>query len=185
MALIFFANQADFRCWLEEHHQSETELFVGYYKVKSGKLNMTWSQSVDQALCFGWIDGLRKSIDENSYFIRFTPRKPTSVWSAVNIKKVEELTRQGLMCEAGIIAFNKRKDEKSKIYSFENVEKALAEDLMNKFKANMPAWYYFSKQQPSYQNAVLNCIMSSKQETTTLARLNKVIIASEELKRLQ
>src|SRR5689334_7004236 len=116
---IFFAKQSDFRKWLKKNHKKETELVVGFYKVNSGKPNMTWSQSVDEALCFGWIDGVRTSIDKDRYQIRFTPRKATSIWSAINIKKMEALTKQGLMQPAGLASFEKRKEEKSKIYSFE------------------------------------------------------------------
>lgn len=120
MTPTFFPTQSDFRTWLEKNHKTETELIVGYYKVDSGKPSMTWSQSVDQALCFGWIDGVRRSIDKESYCIRFTPRRPTSIWSDINIKKVEELTEQGLMLPEGLKAFELRKEHKSRIYSFEN-----------------------------------------------------------------
>src|SRR6187549_365301 len=122
MTPTFFANQSDFRKWLQKNHTKETELLVGFYKVGSGKPSMTWSQSVDQALCFGWIDGVRKSIDKDSYQIRFTPRKQTSIWSAVNIKKIEELTKQGLMQPEGLASFEKKQEAKSKIYSHENKE---------------------------------------------------------------
>ena len=115
----FFSTQSDFRTWLENNHQTETELLVGFYKVNSGKPSMSWSESVDQALCFGWIDGVRKSMDEESYTIRFTPRKKDSIWSAINIKKVEHLSGQGLMKEAGLKAFNLRTENKSRIYSHE------------------------------------------------------------------
>src|SRR4026208_295374 len=108
MEPIFFAKQSDFRKWLEKHHKKETELVVGFHKVNSGIPSMTWSQSVDQALCFGWIDGVRKSIDKNGYQIRFTPRKPTSIWSAINIKKVKELTKKGLMEPSGITSSKHR-----------------------------------------------------------------------------
>src|SRR6476659_5155070 len=119
---IFFATQSEFRKWLKKNHQKATELFVGFYKVDSGKPSMTWSQSVDHAICFGWIDGVRKSIDKDSYLIRFTPRKPASIWSAINIKKVEELTKQGLMQPAGLASFEKRVESRSKIYSYEKDE---------------------------------------------------------------
>src|SRR3954469_8155502 len=109
----FFADQCEFRKWLEENHEREAELIVGFYKVGSGKPSMTWSQSVDQALCFGWIDAVRKSIDQDSYLIRFTKRRPKSIWSAVNIKKVEELAKLGLMKPAGIAAFNLREESRS------------------------------------------------------------------------
>src|SRR6187401_3158431 len=122
MTPTFFANQSDFRKWLQKNHKKETELVVGFYKVGSGKPSMTWSQSVDEALCFGWIDGVRTSIDKDRYQIRFTPRKPGSNWSAVNLKKIEELTKQGLIQPAGLAVFEKRKAEKSKIYSYEKAE---------------------------------------------------------------
>src|SRR3954469_25008229 len=114
----FFASQQDFRKWLIKNHKKETELVVGFYKVDSGKPSMTWSESVDQALCFGWIDGVRKSFDKNSYTIRFSRRKATSNWSAINIKKIEELTKQGLMTPAGLASFEKRIESKSRIYSY-------------------------------------------------------------------
>ena len=118
----FFAKPSDFRKWLEKNHRKETELVVGFHKVGSGNPSMTWSQSVDEALCFGWIDGVRTSIDKDRYQIRFTERKSTSIWSAVNIKKVAELTQQGLMHPAGLESFKKRSEKKSKIYSYEREE---------------------------------------------------------------
>ncbi len=183
MQPIFFPKQIDFRKWLEENHKKEKELLVGFYKVGSGKPSITWPQSVDEALCFGWIDSVRKSIDKESYCIRFTPRKPTSIWSAINIKKVEELTKQGLMQPAGIDAFKKLKEEKSKIYSFENEAKELTEDFETKFKANKKAWDFFSTQAPSYKKMIVHWIMSAKQEETKLTRLNKAITESEKQKR--
>src|SRR3954471_9473840 len=112
----FFATQNEFRDWLKTNHDQKTELLVGFYKVGSGKPSMTWSESVDQAICFGWIDGVRRSIDKESYSIRFTPRKKGSIWSGINIAKVEELTKQGHMHQAGYDAFARREDKKSKIY---------------------------------------------------------------------
>jgi uncharacterized protein YdeI (YjbR/CyaY-like superfamily) len=125
----FFAKQSDFRKWLQKNHKRKTELLVGFYKVGSGKSSMTWCQSVDEALCFGWIDGVRKSIDKDSYQIRFTQRKSTSIWSAINIKKTEELTRQGLMQPAGLASFEKRTESKSKIYSYEKDKVDLTQDF--------------------------------------------------------
>src|SRR5690606_28372347 len=119
-AATFFSTQDEFRMWLDSHYEKEKELIVGFYKVNSGKPSMTWSQSVDQALCFGWIDGIRKSIDEESYCIRFTPRRSTSIWSAINIKKIEALTKAGLMKPAGLKVFSLRKENKSKVYTHEN-----------------------------------------------------------------
>src|SRR5215203_850570 len=131
----FFPTQTDFRKWLEENHEQKIELLVGFYKVGSGKPSISWSQSVDEALCFGWIDGVRRSIDAESYAIRFTPRKPKSVWSAVNIKKVEELTAKGLMKPAGIAAFEKRDEKRSKIYAYENEQKQFSDEFEKRFKA--------------------------------------------------
>src|SRR6188768_1423197 len=125
----FFAKQSDFRKWLQKNHKKETELLVGYYKVGSGKPSMTWSESVDEALCFGWIDGVRKSIDNESYQIRFTQRKPTSIWSAVNIQKIETLTKQGLIQSAGLASFENRKENRSKIYSYENEDVKFSPEL--------------------------------------------------------
>jgi uncharacterized protein YdeI (YjbR/CyaY-like superfamily) len=122
MVVTFFAKQSDFRRWLIKNHKKEKELIVGFYRRDSGKPSITWSHSVDEALCFGWIDAIRKSIDKDSYQIRFTPRKLTSIWSAVNIKKVAELTEKGLMQPAGIAIFEKRVENKSTIYAFENEE---------------------------------------------------------------
>ena len=184
MAVVFFENQNDFRQWLEENHQTETELLVGYYKVGSGKASMTWPESVDQALCFGWIDGIRRSIDAESYSNRFTPRKSNSNWSAVNIKKVEELTRAGLMAPAGLLAFSRRKPEKSEIYSYENEPAVLSPEFEARFKANPAAWNFFNTQPPSYRKPRISWIMAAKQEQTRVSRLDKLIKASERKQRL-
>ena len=184
MNATFFANQAEFRKWFEKHHKSEIELLVGFYKVSSNKPSISWSESVDQALCFGWIDGIRRSVDEESYCIRFTPRRSNSVWSDINIKKVENLTKAGLMTAEGLKAFNLRKDSKSGIYSYENEHGGFDTNFANTFKNNTIAWEFFSKQAPSYRKAVTNWIMSAKQESTRLARLEKTINASEQQKRL-
>jgi uncharacterized protein YdeI (YjbR/CyaY-like superfamily) len=175
----FFATQEHFRKWLEKNHSKASELFVGFYKVNSGKPSMTWSESVDQAICFGWIDGVRKSIDKDSYFIRFTPRKPTSIWSAVNIKKVEDLTKQGLMQPAGLASFKLRKEHKSKIYTYENEAIKLSADFEKKFKANKKAWEFFQSLPPSYHKSALNWVMTAKQEVTSIKRLEELITDSE------
>jgi uncharacterized protein YdeI (YjbR/CyaY-like superfamily) len=184
MMPVFFHDQQEFRRWLEKNHKSKSELLVGYYKVSSEKPSMTWSQSVDEALCFGWIDGIRRSIDNESYCIRFTPRKPTSIWSNVNIKKAEELNRKGLMKQSGLEVFNNRKTSKSGIYSFENEPSKLNDSFENIFKASKLAWEFFLKQAPSYQKTIFRWIMSAKQEKTQLSRLNKTIVASEKQKRI-
>ena len=184
MAATFFATQAEFRAWLEKNHKKETELIVGFYKVGSGKPSMTWSQSVDQALCFGWIDGIRKSIDKESYCIRFTPRRSTSIWSAINIKKVEELTQAGLMTSDGLKAFSLLKENKSKIYSHEKEPEHLDAAYELQFKENKLAWTFFNKQAPSYKKLMTHWIMSAKQAKTRQARLDKTIAISEQLKRM-
>ena len=155
---VFFAAPAEFRNWLEDHHQTETELIVGFYKVGSGRPSITWSESVDEALCFGWIDGVRKSVDEQSYQIRFTKRKATSIWSAVNIKKIEMLKEQGRMREAGLASFENRTDAKSKVYSYEKNEMTLTPEFEKEFRATSAAWAYFESLAPSYRKASANWV---------------------------
>lgn len=184
MTIKFFKTQADFRTWLEKNHEKETELTVGFYKVGSGKPSMTWSESVDHALCFGWIDGIRKRIDEESYCIRFTPRRPGSNWSAINIAKIEELSGKGLMHPAGEAAYADRREDRSRIYTYENKPRKLPPVFEKIFKADKDAWKFFSSQPPSYQRTVMFWIMSAKQEATQLSRLQKTIAASQEHKRL-
>ncbi len=175
----FFPTQTDFRQWLEENHATETELLVGFYKVGSNKPSMTWPQSVDEALCFGWIDGVRRSVDAESYVIRFTPRKTKSVWSAVNIKKFAELTAKGLMKPAGIAAFVKRTEDKSRIYAYENKPTNLPDEFEKLFRLNAAAWEFFEKQPKGYRKTMMFWIMSAKQETTRKSRLKKLIFESE------
>lgn len=179
MTPTFFSKQSEFRKWLDKNHKKETELLVGFYKVDSGKPSMTWSQSVDEALCFGWIDGVRKSIDKDSYQIRFTKRKPTSIWSAVNIQKIKELTKQGIMQPAGLASFENRKENKSKIYSYENEEVKFSSEFEKQFKANKIAWDYFQSLAPSYRKPSTNWVMSAKQEATRIKRLKELIDDSE------
>ncbi|MGB3948943.1 MAG: YdeI/OmpD-associated family protein [Bacteroidia bacterium] len=184
MKATFFATPKAFRDWLDKNYKKETELIVGFYKVSSGKPSITWSQSVDQALCFGWIDGIRKSIDNESYSIRFTPRKPNSIWSAINIKKVEELTKEGLMKPEGLKAFEHLNENKSRIYSHEKQHAVLITDYENIFKRNKIAWDFFNAQAPSYKKVMLHWIMTAKQEKTRLSRLEKTIAISEQQKRM-
>jgi uncharacterized protein YdeI (YjbR/CyaY-like superfamily) len=167
MKPVFFATQSDLRKWFEKNYKTKTELIVGYYKVSTGKPSIIWSQSVDQAICFGWIDGIRRSIDKNSYCIRFTPRNPKSAWSAINIKKATELTMLGLMTPEGITAFGKRKENKSAC--------EFPEDYMNQLRKNKKAWKFFDSQTPSYQRIVIRWVMSAKQEKTKINRLKTLI----------
>jgi uncharacterized protein YdeI (YjbR/CyaY-like superfamily) len=184
VSVTFFKTQDDFREWLESHHEKETELIVGFYKVDSGKPSLSWSQSVDQALCFGWIDGVRRSIDKESYSIRFTPRRNTSNWSAINIKKIEDLTKAGLMKPAGLKAFSLWKENKSEIHSYENDTTFLDSNYEMQVRENKNAWDFFMKQAPSYRKAVMRWIISAMQEKTRQSRLEKTIKESEQQKRV-
>ncbi len=175
MKLVFFPTQKDLRKWFDKNHKKEKELFAGFYKISSGKPSITWSQSVDEAICFGWIDGIRKSVDEESYSIRFTPRNPKSNWSAVNIKKAEELIKSEKMKPEGLSLFNLRKEEKSRIYSYENAAVEFEKFFEKIFKANKNAWEYFQSALPSYRKITTRWVMSAKQETTQLKRLNELI----------
>lgn len=185
MKPLFFETPADFRQWLEEHHESETELLVGFYKKDSGKKSITWPESVEQALCFGWIDGVRRSLGDDAYTIRFTPRKPNSTWSAINIDLMDKLLKQKLAWPMGQAAFEKRKESNSRIYSHERKEEAKLPEAMEKeFRANKTAWEFFMKQAPSYRKVMLHHIISAKQEKTRLARFEKLVNASTEGKRV-
>lgn len=174
----FFTSASKFREWLEKHHEDKTELIVGFYKVKSGIPSMTWSQSVDQALCFGWIDGVRKSIDEQSYQIRFTPRKKNSVWSPVNLDKINKLTGDGLMKPAGIDIYKSRDKNKQDAYGFRKQDLKLPPDFESQFKANTKAWLYFEQLAPSYQKLSIHWVISAVQHKTKVKRLNELIADS-------
>ncbi len=175
----YFSTISEFHKWLEENHTSERELQVGFYKKNSGRFNFSWSEAVDAAICYGWIDGVRNAVDEISYTVRFTPRKARSIWSAVNIKKVEELSRLGLMRPAGIAAFEKRDEKKSKIYAYEQKNAALGEDYEARFRANGKAWEFFEAQAAYYRRTAIWWVISAKQEETRLKRLGKLISQSE------
>ena len=172
---VFFATPDEFRGWLKDNHAAVSELWVGFYKKGSGLPSITWPQSVDEALCFGWIDGLRKSIDEISYKIRFTPRKPTSNWSTVNIERVAVLTEQGRMRPAGLAVFSRRSEERSRIYSYEREHAALTEEEEGQLRATPAAWEFFQAQPPSYRKAATRWIVSAKKETTRQSRLARLI----------
>ena len=176
MEPIFFETPASFRAWLEEHHAAETELLVGFHKKGSGRPSLTWPESVDQALCFGWIDGVRRGIDEHSYTIRFTPRKARSTWSSVNIKRAKELVEEGLMRPAGLAAFQRRSDERSGIYAYEQREQAKLDPAAEKeFRADRKAWAFFSEQAPSYRRTATYWVISAKKEETRRKRLRTLI----------
>jgi uncharacterized protein YdeI (YjbR/CyaY-like superfamily) len=173
---LFFATPGQFRAWLEQNHAKEKELSVGFYKRDSRKPSITWPESVDAALCYGWIDGVRNSIDATSYRIRFTPRKPTSTWSAINVKRVAELTKLGLMRSAGIKAFEARKGDKTGIYAYEQRKTAkLPPPYEKQFRTNKKAWDFFQSQPPWYQRTAAYRVISAKQEATRLKRLAELI----------
>ena len=184
MKPTFFRTPAEFREWLEKHHATTNELWIGYYKKDSGKPSLTWPESVDEALCYGWIDGIRKSIDDISYKIRFTPRKPGSVWSDVNIKRAQALIEQGQMQSAGLNAFQVRRENKSGVYSYEQRSVELKEPYNRLLKKNKSAWNFFQAQPASYRKAVSWWIISAKQEETRLKRLEKLTAYSVQGQRL-
>ncbi|HEV2828005.1 MAG TPA: YdeI/OmpD-associated family protein [Pyrinomonadaceae bacterium] len=171
----FFKTPSDLRKWFRTHHASATELWVGFYKKDSGKASITWPESVDEALCFGWIDGIRKSIDEISYMIRFSPRRPRSIWSAVNIKRAGELVAEGLMQPAGLKAFASRKEYRSGIYSYEQRTADLPDHYGKLLKKNSAAWKFFDAQAPYYKKAINWWVLCAKKEETRLKRLEQLI----------
>lgn len=177
---VFFETPAKFRAWLKKHHKTADELLVGFHKKSSGKPSITWPESVDEALCFGWIDGIRRNAGKDAYTIRFTPRRPGSNWSAINIAKVAELTKKKRMTPAGMAAFAKRTDTKSRIYNYEQKDiPILDKAIERKFKANKKAWEFFQTLPPYYRRGEIRWITSAKQEETKQRRLDKVMAACE------
>jgi uncharacterized protein YdeI (YjbR/CyaY-like superfamily) len=173
---VYFATPADFRAWLEKHHATAKELLVGFHKVGSGTPSMTWPESVEEALCFGWIDGVRKRVDNTRYTIRFSPRKSTSVWSAVNIAKMEELIREGRVRPAGLEAFEKRDEEKSRRYSYEQRSTAQLEPAAEKrFRSNKTAWQFFQSRPPWYRRTATWFVASARKPETREKRLTILI----------
>jgi uncharacterized protein YdeI (YjbR/CyaY-like superfamily) len=179
MKPVFFPSPKAFRAWLHRHHASKPELLVGFYKKGSGRPSITWPQAVDAALCYGWIDGVRRAVDAKSYTVRFTPRKPRSTWSAVNIKRANELKKLGLMHSAGIKAFEKRADDNSAIYSYEQRKSAeLSAEHEKQFRAHKIAWDFFQSQPPSYRRIAAYWVISAKKEETRSKRLDTLIADS-------
>jgi uncharacterized protein YdeI (YjbR/CyaY-like superfamily) len=175
----FFSSPAEWRAWLEKHHADTQELWVGFYKRDSGLPSITWPEAVDGALCLGWIDGVRKSIDAVSYKIRFTPRKPRSIWSAININRATELSKSGLMHSAGLAAFEKRDSDRSAIYAYEQRKTAkLLPAFEKKFRENSGAWKFFQSQPPWYRRTSTYWVISAKKEETRVKRLATLIDCS-------
>jgi len=180
----FFASAIEFRKWLRRYHAVVTELWVGYYRKQTGRPSISWQESVDEALCFGWIDGLRKRIDHDRYRIRFTPRRRGSIWSAINIRRVQALTNEQRMQPAGLKAFARRIENRSGIYSYEQRTEKLPRPYSTQIRRNPAAWKYFSTQPPSYRKMVVWWIVSAKLEETRRKRLAKLIAASARNQRL-
>jgi uncharacterized protein YdeI (YjbR/CyaY-like superfamily) len=168
---IFFASAAAWRAWLAEHHDSEREVLVGLFKKASARPTMSWPQSVEEALCFGWIDGVRRRIDDQSHSIRFTPRKPRSTWSAVNIQKAERLIAGGRMQPAGLRAFEARTEENSRIYAFEQGQVELPPQAQAELKADPRAWSFWQSQPPGYRRIASWWVISAKRQPTRERRL--------------
>ena len=163
---IFFESPADLRTWLEQNHETARELRVGFHKRDTGRPSMTWPESVDEALCFGWIDGVRRSVDASSYEIRFTPRQPKSIWSTKNIKRAQELIAEGRMRPAGRAAFEARREDLVRRYSFEQTDPALGPEYERRFRANRRAWAFFQSQPAYYRRLVTWWIVSAKRAET-------------------
>jgi uncharacterized protein YdeI (YjbR/CyaY-like superfamily) len=185
MKIKYFKTPAHFRDWLEKNHASnERELWVGYYKKDTGRASITWKESVDQALCFGWIDGVRRAVDEQSYAIRFTPRRPTSIWSEINTRRVRELIESGDMRPAGLAAFEARRDKQSDGYSIAKLKVDLDPKYTRLLRKNTKAWRFYQAQPPGYRKMVNWWVVRAKQEATRLSRLETLIAHSEKGERV-
>jgi uncharacterized protein YdeI (YjbR/CyaY-like superfamily) len=180
----YFSSPAEFGAWLKDHHASESEILVGFWKKGTGRPSMTWPESVDEALCFGWIDGVRRSVDDERYTIRFTPRTPRSIWSRVNMAKVEKLLADGRMHPAGLSAWERRTEERSGIYSFERDAMAFEAALERRFRRNARAWRFCGDQPPGYRKQMTARVMSAKRAETRERRLDQLIDASARGERL-
>lgn len=180
----FFKSPAEFRAWLEKHHATAEELLVGFYKRSIGRPSMTWPESVDEALCFGWIDGVRRRIDDASYSIRFTRRRRGSIWSAANTKRVEALVREGRMHEAGLKAFRERDPKKTNMYSFEREHAAFPPALERLFRANQRAWTFFQTTAPWYRRVTTHWVTSARRDATRERRLQLLIDTSARGKKI-
>ena len=173
---IFFKGPKEYRAWLEKNHESAKELWIGFYRKSTGKPSLTWEQTVDESLCFGWIDGIRKSIDDESFKQRVTPRRRTSVWSQINIRKIGELSAAGRMLPAGLAAFEHRDIKKT--YSYETFAAPLGREREKVFRANKQAWEFWQAQPPGYKRIASWYVVSAKQEATRQRRLERLIVDS-------
>jgi uncharacterized protein YdeI (YjbR/CyaY-like superfamily) len=179
MEPVFFADAAELRAWFAEHHADAPELLVGYFKKHTGKPSVQHTEAIEQALCFGWIDSIGRRIDDERYQVRFTPRRKGSVWSAVNVAKIAELTAAGLMHPAGLHAFESRKPERVAVYSYEQpADAVLDEQQTARFRGEEAAWQWFSAQPASYRRAAVHWVVSAKREETRQRRLTQLITDS-------
>jgi uncharacterized protein YdeI (YjbR/CyaY-like superfamily) len=182
---VFFASPSKLQAWFQNHGATEPELWIGFYKKGSGRPSITWPESVDEALCVGWIDGIRRRIDVERYAIRFTPRRRGSVWSVINIKRVRVLSNEKRMQAAGLAAFARRRANKSGIYSYEQRAEQLPEPYAAEIRRNRKAWQFFQAQPPSYRKAIGWWIVSAKQEETRQKRLARLVAESGRGRRLR
>jgi len=185
MTARYFRTAAEFRRWLAAHHATDTELLVGFYKKASGRPGISYKEAVDEALCFGWIDGIKKRVDDERYTHRFTPRKAVSTWSLVNATRIKELIADRRVAKPGLEAWQRRDPKKTGIYSFENRPKTLEPALERTFKAEKAAWAFFCLQPPGYRRLMIFYVMSAKQPETRARRLTRLIETSAEGKRIQ
>jgi uncharacterized protein YdeI (YjbR/CyaY-like superfamily) len=171
----FFSTPEQFREWLERNHDGASELLLGFHKKSSGKISITYAEALDEALCYGWIDGVRKNLNETSYTIRFTPRKARSIWSLVNVRHVERLTQEGRMRPAGIEAYARRDPKRTGIYAFENRPREFSPEFEKAFRKNKPAWSFFEKQPPGYKRLMVFRVMEAKKEETRIKRFKELV----------
>ena len=175
----FFATADELRAWFHEHHETAPELFVGYWKKGTGGTGVSHPEAIEQALCFGWIDSVARRLDDRRYQVRFTPRRRSSVWSAVNVAKIAELTERGLMHPAGVRAFELRKPDQVAVYSYENPESAqFTAEQTALFRANPAAWEWFSRQTPAYRRSATHWVVTAKRPETRARRLAQLIADS-------
>jgi uncharacterized protein YdeI (YjbR/CyaY-like superfamily) len=180
----YFASPGELRAWFDDHHETADELWVGYWKRATGTPTLTWSEAVDEALCVGWIDGVRKRIDDERHAQRFTPRRKGSIWSAINVDKVRQLEAAGRMTAAGRAAFEARTDERTAVYSYERPEARFTDDETAAFQARNDAWADWDRRPPSYRKAVTYWVTSAKRPETRARRLQQLIEASEARERV-
>lgn len=180
----FFTTPTEFREWLEQNHDKASELLLGFHRKASGKKSITYAEALDEALCFGWIDGVRKKLNETSFVQRFTPRKPRSIWSNINVAHIERLTKEGRMHASGLEAYARRDPKRTGIYSFENRPKELSPAFEKRFRANKKAWEFFQAQPPYYKRLLIFRTMSAKKEETRVRRLEQLIEVSAKGERM-